>query len=250
MVGRGIGDLPDRNFPGCPILRGALFGFNHGCFYRGLPRTLAGGWTARLPGQPGTRARDIHFSRAGLDRLGAVARPATQVGGKIAAMLFGLALPVLGGLAFLLWRNWVGFPPIADITRQYSGLILVNPVRGLASAFIQWVHVHDLQTTLDLFSALFFIIMGIVIFANRRWRKVEWLIYMAINLLIFLSKESFQASSLQSMARYVLVLFPVFIALGDWLSSQSRLTRFIYATISATILIILSTLYALWVFIG
>jgi hypothetical protein len=170
--------------------------------------------------------------------------------GKIVSMLAGLLLPVIGGLTFLLWRTWMGFPTIADITRQYSGLILVNPVRGLASAIIQWVHIHDLQTTLDLFSALFFIFMGIVMFANRRWRKVEWLVYMAINLLIFLSKESFQASSLQSMARYVLVLFPVFIALGDWLRSQSHLTRLICTTISTTIMIVLSTLYALWVFIG
>ena len=87
-------------------------------------------------------------------------------------------------------------------------------------------------------------------FANRRWRKGEWLIYLAINLLIFLSKESFQASSLQSMARYVSVLLPVFIALVDWLRSQSRLTRLICTTISSTIMIVLSTLYALWVFIG
>jgi hypothetical protein len=120
----------------------------------------------------------------------------------------------------------------------------------LASAIIQWVHVHDLQTTPDLFSALFFIFLGIVMFANRRWLKVEWLTYIAINLLIFLSKESFQASSLQSMARYVLVLFPVFIALGDWLRSQNRLTRLIYTTISSTIMIALSTLCTLWVFIG
>jgi hypothetical protein len=165
-------------------------------------------------------------------------------------MLVGIALPVIGGLSFLAWRSWAGYPPITEITRQHSGLILVNPVRGLVSAILQWDRVHDLQTTLDLFSALFFVSIVVIMIVFPRWRRVEWIVYIVINLLVFLSKESFQASSLQSMARYVLVLFPAYIILGDWLGSRNRLTRLLYTTISSAVLLVLSALYTVWFFIG
>jgi hypothetical protein len=73
---------------------------------------------------------------------------------------------------------------------------------------------------------------------------------MGMNLSIFLSKESFIASSLQSTARYILVLFPAFIVLGDWLGRQSRPLRFVYVTISSSASLLLSALYTLWIFIG
>jgi len=169
---------------------------------------------------------------------------------KTLSILAGLALPILGGIAFLSWRAWVGFPPIGEVTRHFSGLILIDPVRGFTSALIQWVRIHDLQTTLDFFSALFFITMTAILVTKRRWRKPEWLIYVGLNLLLFLSKESFTASSLQSTARYVLALFPIYIVLGDWISRSRQSTRFIYFTLSSTALLLLSTLYVLWVFIG
>lgn len=171
-------------------------------------------------------------------------------GRRITSIGVALILPVAGGLAFILWRDLAGFPPVVETLRQYSGLEITNPVSGLLAAITQWLRVRDFITTLDLLSALLFIGLTGVMAFHPRWRKSEWLIYVVVNLILFLSKQSFVASSLQSLPRYVLILFPIFIMIGDWLAQQNRLTRFIYITCSSTTLIVFSMLYVLWIFIG
>lgn len=127
---------------------------------------------------------------------------------------------------------------------------MADPLTGLLSALAQWLRVHDLPTTLDAASAVGFIIMIALMAARPRWRRPEWLAFAGANMLLFLSKQSFVASSLQSMSRYVLVLFPAFIVLGDWLSHRNRRIRLIYIAISSIILIALSAAYSLWLFVG
>ena len=83
-----------------------------------------------------------------------------------------------------------------------------------------------------------------------RWRRVEWILYMGANLLTFLSKHSLVAPPLQSIGRYVLVLFPGFILLGDWLSGLSSRWRQVYLLLSSLLLVLFSCLYVLAVFIG
>jgi hypothetical protein len=167
-----------------------------------------------------------------------------------ASRLTGLAAPVLGAFAFHMWRDAMCFAPFTEIFHNHSGLKITNPVSGLLQACVQWSQVHDLQTTLDLGCALLFLALIVIMIARPRWRKPEWLLYIGANMSIFLSKESFVASSLQSTSRYVLVLFPVFMIIGDWLSQQSQRVRFVYLAISGICLIVLSMLYPLWVFIG
>jgi hypothetical protein len=162
----------------------------------------------------------------------------------------GLILPIAGGAAFVLWRAAAGFPSLGSALSQYSGLELIDPLRGLAFAIIQFVQVHDLPTTLDVASALLFVGVLAAMIANPRWRRAEWLVYMALGLAVFFSKRSVQAASLQSLARYVLVLFPAFIVAGDWLSQSSERVRFIYAVVSSIGLLVLSVGYSLWWFIG
>ena len=43
---------------------------------------------------------------------------------------------------------------------------------------------------------------------------------------------------------------PGFIVLGEWLAQRTARGRFIYLTLSSAALLVLSTLYALWFFIG
>jgi hypothetical protein len=162
----------------------------------------------------------------------------------------GLALPVLAGLAFGLWRERAGFAPIGEVVRDYSGLEMTNPINGLTSALVQLTTTADLPVLLDLASALLFLGLTAAMAVNRRWRRGDWLIYMVVNQAVFLSKHSLVASSLQSLARYVLVLFPGFIVIGDWLSRRGSRLRFVHVVISGTLLFVLSALYALWWFIG
>ena len=166
------------------------------------------------------------------------------------SVVAGLALPVAGGLAFLGWRAAVGFPPPTVILERYSGLTLVDPVRGLIAAVVQWRRVLDLPTTLDVVSALLFVGLTLVMIISRRWRRPEWVIFVTGNLLFMLSKQSFVASSLQSASRYVLVLFPIFMMLGQWLARQRPRVQIAYVSLSTFALLLLSALYALWFFIG
>ena len=121
---------------------------------------------------------------------------------------------------------------------------------GFIKGFQQWWGVRDLTTTLDIWAGILFLVLTILMILRPRWRKPEWLIYTSANLLLFFSNESFIASSLQSTSRYVLALFPAFFIIGDWLNTQKQKTRFTYFTLSGCLLIILSMLFALWVFVG
>jgi hypothetical protein len=179
------------------------------------------------------------------------ARAETPLAGSQRLAMAGALAAVAGsGIAFLWWRQAVGFAPMDVILRTYSGLELVDPARGLYYALAQVSAGPDLPTVLDVSSAVFFLGLTAVMAAHPRWRVGAWLIYMAANLAFFLSKHSLVASSLQSLARYGLVLFPAFIVLGDWLARQRRGARFAYLTLSSAGLLVLSVLYAFWFFIG
>jgi hypothetical protein len=110
--------------------------------------------------------------------------------------------------------------------------------------------VRDLPTTLDVVSAFVFIALLMAMVLNPRWRRIEWLLYMGVNLLFMVSIHTVRASYLQSLARYVLALFPAFILIGDWLAQRGPRVRFAYLTLSSLLLVVLSALSALWWFIG
>lgn len=162
----------------------------------------------------------------------------------------GIGASLLGGGAFLLWRHQLGFPPIPEILRAHSGLEMLDPVRGTYYALRQWLAVHDLPTTLDVVSGGLLLGALLAMLRYPRWRRGEWVAYVAINLAFLLSKHSFVASSWQSLARYALSLFPCFILLGDVLSRAAPLYQRLYLLLTATGLLTLSALYALWWFIG
>jgi hypothetical protein len=139
---------------------------------------------------------------------------------------------------------------MGDVLRAYSGLEMVDPLRGLIYALRQFWAIHDLHTFLDVGSAGLFLGLGAAMLRRPRWRAWPWVIYTCANLGFFLSKHSLNASSLQSLARYVLVLFPAFIVLGDWLAGQTQRVRFAYLLASSLGLVVLSALYAVGWFIG
>jgi hypothetical protein len=168
----------------------------------------------------------------------------------MSSVIWALAMPLAGGLAFLLWRSAAGFAPLAQILQQYSGLIMVDPFTGFAAAIAQWMRVMDFYTTLDLGTAILFLAFAGLMLIRPRWRRWDWLAYTFPNLILFLSKQSAVASSLQSISRYVLILFPVFMILGDWLSRASPRVRFLYITVGSIWLVVFSVLYSLWIFIG
>ncbi|KPK95298.1 MAG: hypothetical protein AMJ88_01485 [Anaerolineae bacterium SM23_ 63] len=166
------------------------------------------------------------------------------------SVLVAVAAPLVGGVSFLAWRSIAGFPSMSETLRQYTGTTFVDPLTGIVTALRQWITILDLPTTLDTLSALLFLAVTVVMAFNPRWRKIELLAYMLVNIGFLLSRRTENATSLKSISRYVLVLFPAFLVAGDYLKQARSATRFLYLVISSSLLIVLSALYALWFFLG
>jgi len=156
--------------------------------------------------------------------------------------------PMAGGGLFLLWRYWQGYPPISQVLSAH-GIELRSPISAIAVAVSQWIRVRDFYTTIDILSATLFLFISVTILFRKQYPLYIQIYYLS-NLLLFLSKIHHQASSLQSISRYVLALFPAFWVIGKWLSKQAPLLRFTFLIASFGLLLIFSALYAMWVFIG
>ena len=148
------------------------------------------------------------------------------------------------------WRLRAGYRSITEVLRTYSGLELINPITGIVHAVAQMISTLDPVAVLEVASAFLFVGLTVAVVRRCRRGSWDWVIYMALNLGLFMSKVSVIATSLQSMARYVLVLFPGFVVIGDWLSHLRRRRRFAVLVCSSALLVVLSSLYALWVFVG
>jgi len=169
---------------------------------------------------------------------------------RLLPILAGLSLPILGGIAFLAWKTWAGFPSLVEVMRTYTHWVVTDPLTSLSRALLACLHTPNLEVILEATSALAFLGLTLLLIINRRWRRPEWILYMALNMGVFLSRYSTYASPLQSIGRYVLVLFPAFILIGDWLSRRGKGIRLAYCIVSSTLLVLFSSLYVLGWFIG
>ena len=178
----------------------------------------------------------------------------TPAPGKRSTSLLGVTAAVLAPLAaaaaFLVWRASAGFAPLPVVLGQYVNTTIVDPLTGAFLALRQWLEVHDLPTTLDILSAAGMVAITTLMILRKRWRRPELLVYMLVNLAVLLGRHTEGAPSLKSLSRYVLVLFPAFLVVGDWLATTRRWIRFGYVAISSTVMLILSSLYVFWWFIG
>ncbi len=168
----------------------------------------------------------------------------------VVRMVLGLGLPPLGGLVFLFWRKINGFPSVSTVLEKYSHLVMTNPISGLINAVKLWFGNISLTNSLDLGVALLFILLTGLMVKKFYLIKPEWCVYTVINLALFLSKQGFVTSPLQSIPRYILILFPIFIFLGHWIAKKSDPIRYLYISCSIVGLVVLSACYSLWIFIG
>lgn len=157
--------------------------------------------------------------------------------------------PMIGGGSFLFWRYLQGYPPISQVLSD-NGIQMTNPFTAMTLAVAQWLRVHDFYTTIDILSAALFLSLFFIILLRREKYPLVFIIYFASNLALYLSKTHFAASSLQSLSRYVLTLFPAYWVIGEWIANLSPRLRFSILSTSFGALMIFSGLYAMWVFIG
>jgi hypothetical protein len=198
----------------------------------------------RGPGMAASAAFAVLAWRQWTSRVAGWRSP--SIPGVIAAVL----APLAAAGAFLAWRTSAGFAPLPVVLDLYVNTVFVDPVTGVILAFRQWLAIRDLPTTLDILSVAGVAAVTTLMVLRKRWRRPELLAYMLVNLAVLFGRHTEGAPSLKSLSRYVLVLFPAFLVAGDWLASTPRGIRFAYLVVSSTLLLILSTLYVFWWFIG
>jgi len=162
------------------------------------------------------------------------------------ATLLAAATPLMGTALFLSWRVSQGFPSLSKLLWEVWG-------RGT-----QW----PWQALLDIprvFQSVFFPISGWAnllflvlalcssVWAIRRLPIPLWVYQWT--LLGFILSTTLEIEPLGSFNRYILLMFPTYLALGTW-SRHSRLTGWLVFTTMAIMQLYLSMLFFIWGWVG
>lgn len=145
--------------------------------------------------------------------------------------LLAAGLIPLGIMAFMAYQ-WVDFgSPLAFVDAQsFWGRQITWPWRGIVLAVETVLRGSPLQadTILSMIDLTFAVgSMALWVFGLRRRLPVDWLLYWGVLLLIDISAPDVTGRSpLLSMSRLVLILFPMFVALG-LLSGKVAWLRFL-----------------------
>jgi len=153
------------------------------------------------------------------------------------------ALPILlvplGLAGFLGYLHWTGQGALASSYGQYWRTSMAVPWTTL------WASVYALAHTPDpiLVLNLMFLFLVCVLATQSRLR-IEYLLYSAAAIVIFLCKET--TPPLQSIVRYLLIVFPAFVGCANLLQRPYLQPRF---GMVCTALFVVN-LGLLWLFLG
>ena len=148
-------------------------------------------------------------------------------------------LAPLGSVAFLAYLHWTGHPAPTTAYAQYWHTSMAAPWRTL------WDSVHTLAHAPDgilMLNLLFLISVGILVVLSRL--RGEYLLYSAVVVIALLCKET--TPPLQSMARYLLIIFSAYAGLAHLLQGPRLSSKFALAC--AALMGI--NLGLLWLFLG
>ncbi len=162
------------------------------------------------------------------------------------ALLSVPGLPLVGAGLFLGWREWMGFPSMAAMQTGSWERYIAFPWTTL------WVWLSGFpgnylgNWVLFLNTALLALAVGVIIWGLRRL-SLALTLYQA-GLVLFTLSSGLTFDPLQSFDRYVLALFPVFIALA--VPMRGRWGRVLYFAISLLISMGISAMFFMWKWIG
>ena len=133
------------------------------------------------------------------------------------------ALPVLliplGSVAFLRYMHWGVHGTIASAYEQYWRTSTAPPWTTL------WVSVRTLAHTPNpilVLNVIFLLSISVLVTLSRL--KIEYLLYSVAAIVVFLCKET--TPPLQSIMRYLLIIFPAFVGFASLLQSPHSQPRF------------------------
>ncbi len=157
-------------------------------------------------------------------------------------------LPLLGIALFLVWRNAMGFPAFISIQSQSWERILSTPWGTLvalveyfpANVGRNWVIVLN---TVMLAAALFSVVWGL------RRLPLALSVYQIVFVLYMLSNRV-TTDPLLSVNRYVLVLFPMFFALGSTSLRAGKVGQRLLFAVGLLGSLGISGMFFMWKWIG
>jgi hypothetical protein len=154
------------------------------------------------------------------------------------------------GLVFQAWRLRQGYPGLGDSLERFALQVWVGPVEGTRRAILQLIVTREFLPALEVLSVIFFITLTISMLWGPAFRRPEWLLYMALHLIVYTGFTTLEASAWRSAARYLLTLFPGFLLLGHELATRSPRVRFTIVALSSAASISLAALSSLYWFLG
>lgn len=128
-------------------------------------------------------------------------------------------LPAVGLFLFMLYRAWLGLPPLGNIYAEYwyqqTGIPGTDLLRALRGMFgLGTGRVGEFTLWFDFFITGLLLITTVA--ALFRWKhRLGWGLYAAM-LLLFMLLPSSEFKPLYSFSRYALAFFPTFFLLARW----------------------------------
>jgi len=153
------------------------------------------------------------------------------------------ALPVLlvplGLAGFLGYLHWTGHGAIAPAYRQYWRTSTALPWTTL------WVSLRALTNRPNLILILNLIALpSVSVLALRSRLNVEYVLYSVAAIVVFLCKET--TPPLQSMMRYLLIIFPSYVGFARFLQRPNLRPRF--GMVCASLFVV--NIGLMWLFLG
>lgn len=143
-------------------------------------------------------------------------------------------LPGVGLLLFLLYRAWLGLPPLSNVYAEYwfqrTGIPGTDLLRALAGMVgVGNGRSGEFTLWFDFFITL--LLLATTPLAFFRWRgQLGWGLYAAM-LLLFVLLPSSEFKPLYSFARYALAFFPTFFLLALWGANGKVHRLILYASL-------------------
>lgn len=123
-----------------------------------------------------------------------------------------VTLTPLGLLSYWGWLRWSGRLSVVDAYRRYQGMTMVPPWRGFADALRLVVTGHDILLAIK----LGLVIVVAVISLRREARAQLGIADKAFALAVILQMLMYTGRPLLGAVRYVLMVYPAFLACGAY----------------------------------
>ena len=154
-------------------------------------------------------------------------------------------MPLAGVALFLAWRIGQGFPAYGDMQRTFFGTTFIGPWQGLLEVGRLWQN-GNYRTLL---ATLLCLALAVLATAwALRARRFALAAYLGALVLLLLS-VTMPDAPLASFNRYLLLGFPLFLALGDWMTRSPRLKLGLLA-VFGVFYAVLCAYYLSWVWVA